>query len=318
MFACSYQSDHGIESNPGLYDEETRISLASNLEKSGDGVASAVNIQDVDGDRMTFALSEEGDRVLLIVNGRTVLDRVTELAADEGSGVVEDQKGSFGIRPDERAEKLAELRALLSRVGVRISRLQPFPLPSLGAYAGPGQPRLPLHPAAALAAPDGDGDVMAQAMVRRAWAELGVAIGPTGRPLRSAGPLWPSPGRGGSGGRAFGAGLGLEREPSGVIGSAGADAGRPEGEETAAEGAGLESAAAAIPAGGPASGRAGPAGGDLPTDAEAAPGAAEAEAPGTGAADAEAAPGGDGGQPAVDVATAAVVQAGEIGPVAVE
>ena len=255
---------------------------------------------------MTFALSEEGDRVRLIVNGRTVLDRVTALAADEGSGVVQDQKGSFRIRPDELAEKLAELRALLSVVGVGISRLQPFPLQSLGGFAGPGR-------SGALGALDGDEDVMAQAMVRRAWAELGVAVGPTGRPLSSARPPWSSPGRGGSDVLAFEARLGLEREPSGSSSSAGAEGGGLAGEELPAVGTESESGAAGIPEGA-ASGRALPLGGDATMEAE-APGAAEAGSPEAGAAEPEEASGGCGAQPgAGEVAAMAKAQAGGTGP----
>jgi hypothetical protein len=259
--SCRYQLDHGIETSPGRYDEETRRSLASSLEKlsdpsspashgrptpfvvrseaaaveseasaaaadgaaAGDGAVTAVHIEDTDGDCITFALSEDGSRVRLSVNGRTMLDRVAALAADEGSGVVEGQSGSFRIRPDQRSDTLAALRALLARAGVRLSALAP----PRGAASG-GLPRSPrmTHPSAAAAVSvEEDDGVVAQAMARRAWAELGVAVGPTGRPLGSVRQSSsPTPMADGEGGGLWEeAGAGLEREPSREDGAGGAE-----------------------------------------------------------------------------------------------
>ena len=230
--------------DPGCYDEETRVSLISSLETlpgaSGDSVGSdalvsAVDIRDMEGDVVRFEMTELGDRVRLLVNGRPTIDSITALAADEASGVVRAAQGAFRIPPAERHSKLSQLRSLLSRIGVGLSPLPHDADPTL--LAPPLQaPRI------------GAAGVREQAMVRRALAELGAtAIGPAtsrepwrapwspelaavsrtpeqeperirffGEPDAEAGPpLSPEPGQfSGSGSKA---GWGLERAISGPV-----------------------------------------------------------------------------------------------------
>jgi hypothetical protein len=110
LHVCRYQLDHGIESSPGRYDEETHRSLASSLEN---------------------------------LNGQPSLSRV-------------------GICPRS---------------------------PQFGAAVGlPRSPRMFHSSSSAATSMEEDDGVLAQAMVRRAWAELGVAVGPTGRPLGTGRP----------------------------------------------------------------------------------------------------------------------------------
>ena len=155
--------------DPGCYDEETRVSLISSLETlpgaSGDWVGSdalvsAVDIRDMEGDVVRFEMTELGDRVRLLVNGRPIIDSITALAADEASGFVWAAQGAVRIPPAERLSKLSQLRSLLSRIGVGLSPLPYDADPML--LAPPLQaPRI------------GAAGLREQAMVRRALAEIG-------------------------------------------------------------------------------------------------------------------------------------------------
>jgi hypothetical protein len=110
----------------------------------------------------------------------------------------------------------------------------------------------------------GDAQARAQAMVQRAWAELGVAMGPTGRPLD---------------GWALEAGLGPEGAPPSIVRGARVEAGRPDAPPA---NAGSGSEAAAADAGGEAGGWAGlaGAGANATTEAVGARAAEVAEAEG--------------------------------------
>jgi hypothetical protein len=78
--------------------------------------------------------------------------------------------------------------------------------------------------AAAVTSVEDDDEVLAQAMARRAWAKLGVAVGPTGRPLASARlPSSPAPtADDGEEGLLGEEAPGLLREPSHDVGGVGA------------------------------------------------------------------------------------------------
>ncbi len=113
---------------------------------------------------------------------------------------------------------------------------------------------------------DGDAQARAQAMVQRAWAELGVAMGPAARPLD---------------GRALEAGLGPEKSPHDFVRGARAEAGRP---DAPAANAGSGSELAAADAGRAAGSWAGAAGGNAATEAVTAAVAPPADAEGAGPA----------------------------------
>ena len=263
--------------DPGCYDEETRVSLISSLETlpgaSGDSVGSdalvsAVDIRDMEGDVVRFEMTELGDRVRLLVNGRPIIDSITALAADEASGFVWAAQGAVRIPPAERLSKLSQLRSLLSPIGVGLSPLPYDADPML--LAPPLQaPRI------------GAAGLREQAMVRRALAEIGAtAIGPetsrepwrapwspelvavgragapepeperirfVGEPDAEAGPpLSPEPGQfSGSGSKA---GWGLERAISGPVTSGWAVGGSQVDQVGASEDLSPEAAAAATSA----------------------------------------------------------------------
>ena len=190
-----FQLNHGISANHGAYDEDTRLSLLSELEavakpppvalpseqplcdkavEKGEEVAEGgaaeesgegrvVDIVDTDGDRLRFALSRDGTRVSLAVNGRPAVASVRMVAADERTGLVNDGGGLFRIREGERADKLGALGALLAVVGGGVQPAQEQDRPG-GSYGDAGE---------------GAG---APAMLRRAWAELGVPLDGSGLP----------------------------------------------------------------------------------------------------------------------------------------
>jgi hypothetical protein len=131
-------------------------------EESGEG--RVVDIVDTDGDRLQFALSRDGARVSLAVNGRPTVASVRMVAADERTGLVNDGGGLFRIREGERADKLGALGALLAVVGGGVQPAQEQDRPS-GSYGDAGE------------------GAAAPAMLRRAWAELGVPLNGSGLPI---------------------------------------------------------------------------------------------------------------------------------------
>lgn len=135
-----FQGENGL-SPSGFYDEATRAMLESKIktlkgseDSSSDSSAASsqqvepvkeVEIVDTDGDVMHFRLSEDGGHVVEYVNGNLELDPLTYIQVNESDGLIRDAKGIFKIKDEERAVKLAELRGLLSSVGIQMSQMSP-------------------------------------------------------------------------------------------------------------------------------------------------------------------------------------------------
>mmetsp|Transcript_28971 Transcript_28971/g.69352 ORF Transcript_28971/g.69352 Transcript_28971/m.69352 type:complete len:840 (+) Transcript_28971:119-2638(+) len=140
----AFQRDHNITPvEPGVFDADTRDSLASKVEaikahraaepqpeerkeerKEERGEAAAevlsVEVTDTDGDEMLFVLIE--GRVSEFVNGELELESVEQVWIDARAGTVIDAKGRFTLIPDHRP-RLRQLRALLARVGAEVAEV---------------------------------------------------------------------------------------------------------------------------------------------------------------------------------------------------